>query len=724
MSIFDNALEKIGLTRKANVPPIFDAYNGNNSITLWASQKKVSFEKAMSVFNGWVYACIRAISEGIAAIEFRLFEIKSDGDQEEKFDDELIDILNAPNSYQTGNEIKYRISAHLEQTGNAFLYLDGVKNETDKPIALYVLNPKYVKIKIEEGRITNYEYKTREKTRIYQSYEIIHFKNPDPDDDVYGIGTVQAIAQWIDADNYATEYNRSFFMNAARPDAILKSDNAVSVDQLKFLKKSFEELYAGVGNAHKVVALPKGADFQAINWNMKDMDFQNLQMIMRDKILAGFRVPKTILGTSESETNRATAETAKYIFSERTLKPKMTLIVTTLNEFLVPRYGENIYLDFTNPVPENEEQKRLNRSTELGNAPYKSVNEVREEEGLPSIDGGDDVMIPFSFTALGKPAQKAAKPKAKITGDGKPSTRFAKNAKKRQNIAKEVAGKAAEEMKEILKKASEVIESVKHKHIGELKDDEFESVYKAFAMRVSPYEKKMREAIQKHNEIEKEKVLKNLAEALKSIKAINPSDLIDSQVSVGILINLATPILMELFEKEGAAAADLIGTGFTLDTNTRNALNAAIELMSNSYENTTLELLKSKLDQGISEGVGMDGLKDLVKEVYDFSDEVRAERVARTESFRVANGATKEAWKQSGVVKTIKWYTAADERVCPFCGNLHGKIVDIDKNFFDKGDSVTGTDGSTMEVDYSDVGFPPLHPDCRCYTRPEEISIE
>jgi hypothetical protein len=54
-----------------------------------------------------------------------------------------------------------------------------------------------------------------------------------------------------------------------------------------------------------------------------------------DCILAGFGVSKTILGTAESDTNRSTAETADYVFSKRTIKPKMLLIVSYLNEYLV-----------------------------------------------------------------------------------------------------------------------------------------------------------------------------------------------------------------------------------------------------------------------------------------------------------------------------------------------------------------------------------------------------
>ena len=74
-----------------------------------------------------------------------------------------------------------------------------------------------------------------------------------------------------------------------------------------------------------------------------------------------FGVSKTILGTAESDTNRATAETADYVFSKRVVKPHMQRICDFLNEKLVPRYGDDLYISFIDPVPED----RGARTTEM-----------------------------------------------------------------------------------------------------------------------------------------------------------------------------------------------------------------------------------------------------------------------------------------------------------------------------------------------------------------------
>lgn len=59
-------------------------------------------------------------------------------------------------------------------------------------------------------------------------------------------------------------------------------------------------------------------------------------------------------------------------------------------------------------------------------------------------------------------------------------------------------------------------------------------------------------------------------------------------------------------------------------------------------------------------------MTEAVDGVYSYADERRAGLIAKTESFRAANWANKEAWKASGVVKTVKWFSAKDASVCQF----------------------------------------------------------
>lgn len=113
-------------------------------------------------------------------------------------------------------------------------------------------------------------------------------------------------------------------------------------------------MHGGIDNMNRIGVLPKGVKWAPSGSSPKDMDFKNMSEDMRDRILAMFGVSRTILGTAESDTNRSTAETADYVFSKRVVKPHMMLICAVLNDRLVPRYGDDLYISFIDPVPEDK----------------------------------------------------------------------------------------------------------------------------------------------------------------------------------------------------------------------------------------------------------------------------------------------------------------------------------------------------------------------------------
>jgi HK97 family phage portal protein len=732
MNILDKALGVVGLLRKSA------SYTTNlttDALSVWLNETKVSDSRALGVFNNWVYACIKAIAEEIGRTQFILMEVKSDGDSA-KDEHPLLDLLAAVNTRQTGFELLYTIACHLEATGNAYIVLDGVESEGQTPTALHLLPPDRVKMNIGALGVEEYVFSNGNSTKTFYPYQILHIKYPNPRDQYKGIGTVQAIADWIDADNYATEFNRKFFKNGAHIGGFLKSDSAWTAEQLEYLQKSFEGIYKGVDNAYKTAALPKGTEFTPAQQSQKEMDFTEGQRLTRDKILAGFRVPHIVLGLGAGESlNRATADAAHYVFMSRTIKPKMQLICDYLNEFLVPLFGENIYLTFVDPVPDNREGLMAEMTAAVGGQPVMSVNEARERYfNAPPIQNGDAVMTSFSTIPLGKPEEKAHAAKQK-TGGGKPThrkTKHARAATKRKEIAEELAAKTAE----VLEKHKEKLAKIATKSITDLSHEEYDALHKNFVVRVEPYAKLLGAKVRQHNDNVFAEIEESLAEI---VKAEKQPQLFDLEKANEALKKLAAPVLNDLFNKEANAAANLLDgkavkeiTPFKksdddelddyLTPEARKALEKFYGLFADHYNKTTALLLKDTIAEGLAEGESLSQLVDRVSTIRGFSDEARAELVARTESFRIANFATRESWNQSGVVKSLKWYTA-DSEACAFCDELDGKIVDIEENFLELGDTLTANNGQSLDISYADVSGGALHPNCRCYIRPEEIEV-
>lgn len=719
---------------RKGVSPGVEVGDDSTAIHRPGSGKTIPASKAMAANHGFVYAAVKAIADEIAGTDFRLFEVDSDtGDRTEKNEHEILDLLDSVNDFQTGPEFKHMIASHLELTGNAYILLFGVKNFTDKPTALYTLNPGNVKIIIDKTiypfKISSYEFAIEGKKYRYKPYEIIHLKYPDPQDPYSGIGSVQAIADWIDLDNYGTESNRQYFLRGIRMGRVLETDMTAEAE-LNALRISFDENHGGVANSHKTTALPKGVKIADEKLNGKDMDFGNMLNMTRDRILAGMRTGKTLLGTAESDTNRSTAETADYVFAKRVIKPKMQLIASYLNERLVPRFGTNIYLSFIDPTPEDKNFRIQEMQAGMGNQPVMSVNEARENYlGLGPIVNGDSVKVGSTMLDIGSPIKEGEGDDKKSvinvikTAEGKKAMgarikmpRFSKSAQRREKISADLA-------EAITKRVLEI----KRKGLHEMTHEEYASIYKDFEDRVSKYEKEVETEMLKINADQKEEVIRNIGKIIQNHKdAIKNDEIMDEKSWVAAIIDALTPKMRSLAKSEGEIAATAVGVaGINVleDEAASKALDKALEAMAKSYTQTTIDQLKDAIGAGLKEGDGIAAITDRVSEVFEFADQTRAGVVARTETFRVANGATKEGWKQSGVVKTIKWYTAKDEDVCQYCEELDGKVINVDDNFFDLGDSAKGSDGDSYAIDYADVEAPPLHPDCRCYTQPEDVSL-
>lgn len=100
----------------------------------------------------------------------------------------------------------------------------------------------------------------------------------------------------------------------------------------------------------------------------------------------------------------------------------------------------------------------------------------------------------------------------------------------------------------------------------------------------------------------------------------------------------------------------------------------------------------------------------------------RGQMIARTElAFAYNQGADMgvRAAQEAGYMGRCKkqWSTAADERVCPVCGNLDGVEIDMDDEF----------DFSTRLTYPGIKRQPPAHPHCRCavlYIEVEPPAIE
>lgn len=208
------------------------------------------------------------------------------------------------------------------------------------------------------------------------------------------------------------------------------------------------------------------------------------------------------------------------------------------------------------------------------------------------------------------------------------------------------------------------------------------------------------------------------------------SSLIDWEDADGKLQRAIEPSLLQVIIDTGLDAIELLG----LQPSQWDPYAVAVtEWFRNRSRKIAVDVndetekqLRATLTEGVNAGESNYQLRARVEAVMGLAATSRADLITRTEVARAQSAADVFAWDQSGIVEAKEWYTALDERVCKFCGPMHGTVIDLTANYFNKGDVQTEeaenrkgeTTTYTYNHDYDDVAGPPLHPRCRCTLLP------
>jgi HK97 family phage portal protein len=671
MGLFKNIFQKASSIKTPFVSTVFQRYN---------SQIGMASAKGLYEYKNWVFACVSARSEGVGEIDLYLY----DKQKQEKVESHvLLDLLYKANPATTKYELFESTQAFKDLEGNSFWFLARDRDGEGEIKQIYQLRPDKITIVPDPTNATavmGYIYSTQDGGKMPLSpKEVLHFKTFNPLGNhpfVHrGMGIVQASAWSIDTDNEVRKWNYSFFKNSARPDGILYSDGG-AVDQTDYnrLREQWKQEHQGSENTGKVAILSGGIKWQEVSRSQKDMDFVAQRNFNRDEIMSLFKVPKPILGITE-DVNRANADASIYVFALRTIKPAMQRIVDTLNEFLVPEFGDTLELRFTSPVPDDRTETVAGYT--VGINKWLSRNEIRAFEGLPPTENGDS----FFGTMSDMPIDEV---KAQPVKSAKPTSKCSHTST--EKIIDAFMAK---------KSPARVVKSANDKKAVYL-----EEWNKAVDKNATLLKKKLIQYFDK----QKAEVIKNVNEELKGLEAKEyiykgvDDMLFDTDTAISTGISLITPFIENFIKESGGSASALVNGTFDSSTsNISKFIADRSKFFAKTINETTKDELFTTIKDGISNGEDLASISERVSEVYVKATDFRTDMIARTEVSASANFGAIEAYTQAGVEK-IEWKVVnPEDDDCLMNEGVEVKIGEA----FPSGDT-----------------YPPIHPNCVCTTIP------
>lgn len=707
MKIFDYLKKAI-----SKIPLISSTQARFTSFARGSSRRNNAF------YTGWVYLAVDTIATRVAEVEFKLFKKDSKGNIEQIFDHPSLELLHKANDFMTQFDLFERLQSNQELHGNEYWFIlyKGGQPDAILPLPVNSVTP----VPGRDVYIKGYVYRVDGETFNLSPDQILHFKKYNPLSDIVGLSTLNAARIAADTDNSAKNYNLKYFDNDARPDVILTFPETLTDDDQKRLVEKWNQNHGGSSRQFRTAVASGGLKIEAFQVSQRDMEYLEGRKFNRDEIMAIFRVPLTVAGFTGNETY-ASAKAASYAFAVNTVDPKMTKIDNTLNEFYLPLFAntEGMFFEHVSPILEDRDLVLKGYESGLKNS-WLSINDVRRMEDLPLIKGGDAVTGPMNLVPLGEPiAGKAApveKPVSKTIAEA-----IIKGLKLKKAHVKHDGAKCED--------CVEVERSPQFPHLEGKTEEEINIFEKVGDVRVKQRDENGLEFEALFNRQLKElwtgqaqRAINNLIAALakKNWKALAPN-VIDREKEVAVTIDLLEPLLTEITEVEGLSALEFLGIfgdeAVVLTPKISEAISKNTKKLAGEMTRVTTNKLRSTISAGLEAGEAIEDLEKRILASTAFSP-ARAEVIARTETVRAQGIAELEVWDQSGVVVGKTWYTALDERVCPWCAPMHGKTVTLKQAFFKRGDSITA-DGQTLNLDYETTVSPPLHPNCRCVLIPE-----
>lgn len=259
----------------------------------------------------WVRPCVSVLAYNAANVELELvLPGATEADDEVIPDSALLDLLGQPNPDQSGFALFEATHTDLELVGNCWWALEGLDG-AGRPAELYRLFPPGVQVlPSRERRVGGYRYTVNGRSIDYAPDEMLHIRYPNPLDDHYGMGTIEAFEHRADSARSMSEHEAGFWQNGGKITGILSTDQDVDSSKWKRILQDVRGFFRGAG--FSTLILENGFKYQSVSASPARLGLLEMSKASRDEILAAFGVPPTKVGILENANYKAQSADAYF----------------------------------------------------------------------------------------------------------------------------------------------------------------------------------------------------------------------------------------------------------------------------------------------------------------------------------------------------------------------------------------------------------------------------
>lgn len=389
--------------------------------------QSINWQNAVGLTATWY--CVNTIAGDMAQLPLGIYERKADGTTEEDRTHQAGKVMRNPTEGDIGAfQLRYLLQNHalIEGNGRAFI----ARNGRMEPLALVPLPAD------QTNTISLYNTETDVRTKWHvvtpqRGGEPIVL--PDADvlhifrfswDGYNGVSPLKLLKNPFGLGIAGERYAARFYKQGGTPSFLLEAPAGAFRDEAKaqeFLRK-FNDYHSGLDNAQRVGMLREGIQAKVLGINNRDAQMLEQRDFSVRDIMRVFGIP-VIPGVADSQSYN-TLEQLNRAYLLHCLGPWQRVWEEECQRKLLTtaeRRRESYYFMFDSwELVKPDAAQRADMLSKLVAGMIITPNEARDYEGLPPLDGGDELINPY--TTSGKD-QSAAQDDAPEQDDPAPENR-------------------------------------------------------------------------------------------------------------------------------------------------------------------------------------------------------------------------------------------------------------------------------------------------------------
>ena len=356
-----------------------------------------------------VYACVRILAEAVASLPLHVYEYQDDGGKKLVYDHPLYYLLHdEPNPEMTSFVFRETLMSHLLIWGNAYAQI--IRDGAGRVLGLYPLLPDKMEVQRDDKGNIYYVYsRNSDENPTFKEYGNIKLKAEDvlhiPGlgfDGLIGYSPIAMAKNAVGMTLACEEYGASFFANGANPGGVLEHPGVLK-DPSK-VRESWNSVYRGVSNAHKIAVLEEGMKYQQIGIPPEEAQFLETRKFQINEIARLYRIPPHMVGdldkSSFSNIEQQSLEFVKYTLDPWVIRWEQSLQRSLLLPGEKGKYFIKLNVD---GLLRGDYQSRMNGYAVGRQNGWFSANDIREMENMNPIldeEGGNLYLINGAMTKL------------------------------------------------------------------------------------------------------------------------------------------------------------------------------------------------------------------------------------------------------------------------------------------------------------------------------------